>query len=70
MRESEEAEEVTTCSIGVALAERDIAEAHRAVADNDEARQVGELGVLQRYVSREALKAQHQPIICTQACKA
>ena len=70
MHGSGETEEVTTCSICVALAEGDIVEAHGAVADNDKAGQAGELGVLHRYVSREALKAQHQPIICTQACKA
>lgn len=70
MHGSGETEGVTTCSIGVALAECNIVEAHGAVADDDKARQVGELGVVHSYVSREALKAQHQPIICTQACKA
>ena len=53
-----------TWPIAVALAEGDIAEAHSAVADDDKARQAGELGVLYGHVARQSFKAQDQPIIC------
>ena len=58
---------VSTRPISVALAEGDVAEAHSAVADNDEAGQAGELGVLHCHISRQVCKAQHQSIVCTHA---
>jgi len=41
---------VSTWPVGVALAEGDVVEAHGAVADNDEAGQAGELGVLHCHI--------------------